>query len=81
MNSVPQPSPQGKSSMDTSGERDLVLSALRVAATRSRLTTNCLETIGIALRQKQVNCAGALAWLSDEGLLDLLPFGPEIKRD
>jgi hypothetical protein len=80
MSSVTEPSPQGKSNVDTSGERDLVLSALRVAATRSRLTTNCLETIGIALRQKQVDCAGALAWLKAEGLLELLPFGPEIAR-
>jgi hypothetical protein len=66
--------------MDTSGERDLVLSALRVAATRSRLVTNSLEAVGIALRQKQIDCAGALAWLRDENLLDLLTFGPEIAR-
>jgi hypothetical protein len=80
MNSVTQPSPQGKSHVDTSGERDLVLSALRVAVTRSRLVTNSLEAVGIALRQKQIDCAGALAWLNDEGLIDLLPFGPEIAR-
>ena len=80
MNSVTQPSPQGKSNVDTSGERDLVLSALRVAATRSRLITNVLETIGIALRQKQIDCAGAMAWLKEEGLLDHLPLGPELAR-
>jgi hypothetical protein len=79
MNSVPQPSQAGKSKEDTSGECDLVLSALRVAATRSRLVTNGLEAVGIALRQKQIDCAGALTWLRDERLLDLLPFGPEIK--
>ena len=33
-----------------------------------------------ALRQKQVDCAGALAWLKDEGLLDHLPVGPEATR-
>jgi hypothetical protein len=80
MNSVPQPSPQGKSHVDSSGERDLVLSALRVAATRSRLITNVLETVGIALRQKQIDCDGAMAWLRDENLLDHLPIGPGIKR-
>jgi len=80
MNVVLRPSPQGKSHVDTSGERDLVLSALRVAVTRSRLITNSLEAVGIALRQKQIDCAGALAWLNDEGLIDLLPFGPEIAR-
>jgi len=79
MNALPKPSPAVKQE-DTSGERDLVLSALRVAATRSRLQTNLFDTIGVALRQKQVNCAGALAWLRDEGLLDHLPFGQEIAR-
>jgi hypothetical protein len=79
MTSLPEPSPQGKSDMDSSGERDLVLSALRVAATRSRLERNLLDNIGVALRHKQVDCAGALAWLRDEGLLDRLPpFGPGV---
>jgi hypothetical protein len=78
MNPVTQPSPQGKSHVDTSGERDLVLSALRVAATRSRLQTNLFDTIGVALRQKQIDCAGALAWLKDEGLLHHLPIGPVV---
>jgi hypothetical protein len=63
---------------DSPGERDLILSSLRVAATRSRLQTNLFESVGIALRQKQIDCAGALAWLRDEGLLDHLPFGREV---
>ena len=37
-------------------------------------------SVGIALRQKQVHCAGALAWLKDEGLLDHPPFGPGATR-
>jgi hypothetical protein len=61
---------------DTPGERDLILSSLRVAAARSRLVTNVLDSVGVALRQKQVDCTGAMAWLRDEGLLDHLPFGP-----
>jgi hypothetical protein len=65
---------------DTSGERDLILSSLRVAATRSRLQTNIFDSIGVALRQKQIDCSGALAWLKDEGLLDYLPFGPGVPR-
>ena len=78
MTQVTQPSPQGKSDhSDTSGERDLILSSLRVAATRSRLVTNLFDSVGIALRQRQIDCAGALAWLKDEGLLHHLPFGPE----
>jgi hypothetical protein len=65
---------------DTSGERDLILSSLRVAATRSRLITNIFDSIGVALRQKQIDCAGAMAWLKDEGLLDHLPFGPGVSH-
>jgi hypothetical protein len=80
MNSLPQPSPQGKSAEDSSGERELVLSALRVAATRSRLQTNILDSVGVALRHRSIDCAGALAWLKDEGLLDHLPFGAEVAR-
>jgi hypothetical protein len=81
MTNIAKPSPQGKPlNEDTSGERDLILSSLRVAATRSRLITNLFDSVGVALRQKQVDCAGALAWLRDEGLLDHLPFGQEVKR-
>ena len=81
MKDLAQPSPQGKSDhVDSSGERDLILSSLRVAATRSRLITNLFDSVGVALRQKQIDCAGALAWLKDEGLLDHLPFGPEGKQ-
>jgi hypothetical protein len=80
MTHIAKPSPQGKSDdSDTSGERDLVMSALRVAAARSRLETNLLDNIGVALRHKQINCAGALAWLREEGLLDRLPpVGPGV---
>jgi hypothetical protein len=76
--STPAPAVKRELREDTSGERDLILSSLRVAATRSRLTTNIFESVGVALRQKQIDCAGALAWLRDEGLLDHLPFGPEV---
>lgn len=65
---------------DTSGERDLMLTSLRVAATRSRLQTNIFDSIGVALRQKQIDCAGAMAWLTEEGLLDHLPFGPAVTQ-
>jgi hypothetical protein len=61
---------------DTSGERDLVLSTLDVAATRSRLQTNIFESIGVALQSKQIDYASVLTWLEEEGLLHCLPFGP-----
>jgi hypothetical protein len=60
---------------DTLGERELILSSLRVAAAWSRLQTNLLGSIGVALRQKRVDSAGALEWLKREGLPDQLPFG------
>jgi hypothetical protein len=75
MTQLSTPTPAVKS-LDTPGERDLLLSSLRVAATRSRLITNILDNVGVALRQKQVTCAGAIAWLRDENLLGHLPFGP-----
>ena len=64
MTNLTTPAPAVKRELreDTSGERDLILSSLRVAATRSRLITNTLDIIGVALRQKQIDCAGALEW-------------------
>jgi hypothetical protein len=80
MNPVSKPSPAVNTQVDTPGERDLLLTALRVAATRTRLQTNVFDCVGVALRQKQVDCAGALAWLKDESLLGHVPFGPGVER-
>jgi hypothetical protein len=77
MKHVAPPSPAHKPDMgDSPGARDLLLTSLRVAATRSRLETNIFDSVGVALRQKVIDCAGAMEWLRDEGLLELLPFGP-----
>jgi hypothetical protein len=67
---------RGKSAADTAGERDFLLNVFRTAAARARLTTNAIETIGVALRNKQVDCEGAMAWARDEGLLDHFVFAP-----
>ncbi|MFZ0988408.1 MAG: hypothetical protein WAN27_11820 [Xanthobacteraceae bacterium] len=80
MTSVAQPSPHGKSHADTPGERDLLLSALRVAAARAKLEVNLFETVGISLRQKAIDCAGAIEWLKRENVLQRLQFGPEAVR-
>ena len=61
------------------GERDLLLSALRVASAEARLIANQIDTIGASLRQKLVNCEGALRWARDEGLAHLIKFGPEAR--
>jgi hypothetical protein len=79
MKHVPTPAPAVKPEdrEDTSRERDLMLTSIRTAAARQRLITNLFDTVGVALRQKQIDCTGAMAWLREEGLLDLLPsFGP-----
>jgi hypothetical protein len=62
MNDLSPPALAVKSSLckDLSSERDWLLSSLRTAATRSRLRTSLLETIHVALRQKRVDCAGAV---------------------
>jgi hypothetical protein len=52
MNPVSKPSPAVNTHVDTPGERDLMLTALRVAATRTRLQTNVFDCVGVALRQK-----------------------------
>ena len=62
---------------DTSGERDLLLTALRAASARSRLITTELDSIGTSLRHRQVNCAQAMEWLREEDLLSWVQFGPE----
>ena len=69
MTNVAAPSPQGKSNVDSSGERDLLLSALRAGTARARLAATEFDTIGISLRQKLVTCEQAVQWARDEGLV------------
>ena len=47
---------------ETTGDRDLLLAALRVASARSKLITVELDSIGISLRHKAVNCEQALTY-------------------
>jgi hypothetical protein len=70
----------GKSNVDTSGERDLLLSALRAATARARLAATEFDTIGISLRQKQITCEQALESARDEGLIGWIRLGPEVVR-
>ena len=65
---------------DTSGERDLLLSALRVASAEARLVANQIDTIGASLRQKAITCKDALAWAQQEEIEGWIQFGPEAKR-
>jgi hypothetical protein len=64
---------------ETNGDREYLLAVLRAATARSKLISNQLDTIGIALRQRAVSVADAMMWASDEGIIDLLDFGPPSK--
>jgi hypothetical protein len=64
---------------ETNGDREYLLAVLRAATARSKLISNQLDTIGIALRQRAVSVADAMVWAKDEGILDLLDFGPPSK--
>jgi hypothetical protein len=67
---------QQKAPVNPAAEREYLLHALRTAATRSRLTTNVLDTIGVSLRHKAIDVDGAMKWLAEEGLLDCIQLGP-----
>jgi hypothetical protein len=69
-----------KSNVDSGGERDLLLSALRAATARARLAANEFETIGISLRQKLITCEQALEWARGERLIGWIRLGPEVAQ-
>lgn len=54
----------------------LYLNPARLAVARSRMITNLLDSIGVALKHRQVDTEGALEWAKEEAVLDLLEFGP-----
>jgi hypothetical protein len=66
--------------IDPAGERELLIHLLRTATARSRLQTNLFETIGVSLRHRQIDCAAALAWLRDEGVIDHIQLGPKVRQ-
>ena len=77
MTSLPSPASQGKPKLgETNGDREYLMQVLRSATARSKLISNQLDTIGVALRQKAVSVEEAIQWAIDEGIIDLLRFGP-----
>jgi hypothetical protein len=78
--SLPNPASQVKPKLgETNGDREYLLSVLRAATARTKLISNTLDTIGVALRQRAVSVEDALQWCMDEQILDLLQFGPPSK--
>jgi hypothetical protein len=67
---------RGSAPENTAGERELLIHSLRLTTARARLVVNSLETIGVSLRHRAVDTAGAMKWLADEGLTDWLELGP-----
>ena len=76
MSLLQQSSAPGKSKMDSAGERELLIHSVRLAVARARLAVNTLETIGVALRHRQISPDAALAWITEEGLLSHIQLGP-----
>jgi len=77
---LPNPISQVKPKLgESNGDREYVMQVLRAATARAKLISNTLDTIGIALRQKAVSVEDAMLWAQDEGILDLLQFGPPSK--
>ena len=80
MSSLQNPASQGKPKLgETNGDREYLMQVLRAATARSKLISNTLDTIGIALRQRAVSVEDAMRWARDEGIHDLLQFGPPSK--
>jgi hypothetical protein len=74
---LPKPASQDKPILgETNADREHLLAILRVATARSKLISNQLDTVGIALRQRAVSVEDALRWCADDGIIDLLDFGP-----
>jgi hypothetical protein len=67
---------QQKAPVNPAAEREYLIHALRTAAARSRLVTNLLDTIGVSLRHKAIDCDAAMEWIAQEGLLDHIQLGP-----
>ena len=82
MSSVQNPTAPVKPKLgETNGDREYLMQVLRAATARAKLIANQLDTIGVALRQKAVSVEDAMVWARDEGIMDLLQFGPPSKTD
>jgi hypothetical protein len=77
---LPNPASQGKPKLgETNGDREYLAQVLRAATARAKLISNQLDSIGVALRQRAITVEEAIQWAIDEGIIDLLQFGPPSK--
>ena len=82
MSSPPNPISQHKLKLsESNGDREYLLSVLRAATARANLISNTLVSIGLALRQRAIGVEDAMQCAADEGIIDLLQFGPPSKTE
>lgn len=80
MTSLPSPASPGKPKLgESNGDREYLMQVLRAATARVKLTSNTLDSIGVALRHRAISVEDALQWAIDEGIIDFLQFGPPSK--
>jgi len=79
--SIHNPTSQGKPKLgESNGDREYALAVFRAATTKAKLIGNQLDAIGLALRQRAISVEDAMRWAHDEGIIDLLQFGPPSKQ-
>jgi hypothetical protein len=57
-------------------DKEFLLAALRTASLRAKLTSNEMDSIGVALKRGVVSTEEAVAWLHDEKLFDHVIYRP-----
>ena len=58
----------------------LLLSFIRVATIRAKLVVIDLDSISIALKQGLISIEGAIPWLDESGLFDVVVQHPDIAQ-
>ena len=58
----------------------LLLSFIRVATIRAKLVVIDLDNISIALKQGLISIEGAIAWLDESGLFEVVVQHPDIAQ-
>jgi hypothetical protein len=75
------PSPSSGQVVDTDGERDFLLEALRIARKQFQIAINIIDTIGVGLKGGLIDPDIALEWLRDEAMLDCVDLEPPEQQE
>jgi hypothetical protein len=59
---------------------DLLVSLLRAATLRSKLTQVEFESVGLSLKHGLISLEGAVAWLTDLGLFESVCYRPDLAQ-